>query len=36
MAGTAVYNAASDLIEPNIAAGRGDKPAFIDRERRIT
>ena len=36
MADTAVYNAASDLIDPNIAAGRGDKPAFIDRERRIT
>ena len=36
MADTAVYNAASDLIEPNLAAGRADKPAFIDRERRIT
>jgi len=36
MAETAVYNAASDLIEPNIAAGRADKPAFIDRERRLT
>jgi 4-hydroxybenzoate-CoA ligase len=36
MADTAVYNAASDLIDPNIAAGRGNKPAFIDRERRIT
>jgi 4-hydroxybenzoate-CoA ligase len=36
MADTAVYNAARDLIEPNLAAGRADKPAFIDRERRIT
>src|SRR5262249_13862349 len=36
MADTAVYNAADDLIEPNLAAGRGDKPAFIDRERRIS
>jgi 4-hydroxybenzoate-CoA ligase len=36
MAGTAVYNAASDLIEPNIAAGRADKAAFVDRERRLT
>jgi 4-hydroxybenzoate-CoA ligase len=36
MADTAVYNAASDLIAPNLAAGRADKPAFIDRERRIT
>jgi 4-hydroxybenzoate-CoA ligase len=36
MADTAVYNAASDLIEPNLVAGRADKPAFIDRERRIT
>lgn len=36
MADTAIYNAASDLIEPNLAAGRGDKPAFIDREHRIT
>ena len=32
----AVYNAASDLIDRNIAAGRGDKPAFIDRQRRLT
>src|SRR5437763_5422198 len=36
MADTAVYNATDDLIAPNLAAGRGDKPAFIDRERRIT
>ena len=36
MAETAVYNAASDLIDRNIAAGRGDKPAFIDRQRRLT
>ena len=36
MADTAVYNAASDLIEPNLKAGRADKPAFIDRERRLT
>ena len=36
MADTAVYNAAHDLIAPNLAAGRGDKPAFIDRARRIT
>lgn len=26
----ATYNAAHDLIERNLAAGRGDKPAFID------
>ena len=26
----AEYNAAHDLIERNLAAGRGDKPAFID------
>src|SRR5215471_9864134 len=32
----AVYNAASDLIDRNIRAGRGDKPAFIDRQRRLT
>ncbi|HUI97923.1 MAG TPA: benzoate-CoA ligase family protein [Xanthobacteraceae bacterium] len=36
MADASHYNAASDLIEPNIRAGRGDKPAFIDRERRLT
>jgi 4-hydroxybenzoate-CoA ligase len=36
MADMAVYNAASALIDHNIAAGRGDKPAFIDRERRLT
>jgi len=36
MADTAVYNAASDLIDRNIAAGRADKPAFIDRQRRLT
>src|SRR6185437_14647695 len=36
MAEMAVYNAASDLIDRNIAAGRGDKPAFIDRQRRLT
>ena len=36
MADMAVYNAASDLIDRNLAAGRGDKPAFIDRQRRIT
>ena len=32
----AVYNAASDLIDRNIRAGRGGKPAFIDRQRRLT
>src|ERR1700759_520910 len=40
MAGTMAerggYNAASDLIDRNLSAGRGDKPAFIDRQRRIT
>ena len=36
MADMAVYNAASGLIDRNLAAGRGDKPAFIDRQRRIT
>jgi 4-hydroxybenzoate-CoA ligase len=36
MADMAVYNAARDLIERNLAAGRGDKPAFIDRRRRLT
>jgi 4-hydroxybenzoate-CoA ligase len=36
MAEMATYNAASDLIDRNIAAGRGDKPAFIDRQRRLT
>ena len=36
MAEMAVYNAASDLIDRNIRAGRGDKPAFIDRTRQIT
>ncbi len=36
MADMTVYNAASDLIEPNLRAGRGDKLAFIDRERRLT
>src|SRR5712692_7704072 len=30
------YNAASDLLDRNIAAGRADKVAFIDRERRMT
>jgi benzoate-CoA ligase len=30
MQGVATYNAAVDLIERNIAAGRGPKPAFID------
>src|SRR6516164_1483480 len=30
MQGVATYNAAADLIERNIAAGRGPKPAFID------
>jgi 4-hydroxybenzoate-CoA ligase len=36
MAEMAVYNAASYLIDRNIAAGRGNKPAFIDRQRRLT
>ncbi|HLH87671.1 MAG TPA: benzoate-CoA ligase family protein [Xanthobacteraceae bacterium] len=36
MPDVAVYNAASDLIDRNLAAGRGDKPAFIDRQRRLT
>ena len=36
MAEMAVYNAASDLIDRNMRAGRGDKPAFIDRTRRLT
>ena len=26
----ALYNATADLIERNLAAGRGDKVAFID------
>jgi benzoate-CoA ligase len=30
MHGVAIYNAAADLIERNLAAGRGAKPAFID------
>ena len=30
MLGVATYNAAADLIERNLAAGRGAKPAFID------
>ena len=30
MRGVATYNAAADLIERNLAAGRGAKPAFID------
>jgi benzoate-CoA ligase len=30
MQGVATYNAAADLIERNLAAGRGPKPAFID------
>jgi benzoate-CoA ligase len=30
MHGVATYNAAADLIERNLAAGRGSKPAFID------
>jgi 4-hydroxybenzoate-CoA ligase len=36
MAEMAVYNAASDLIDRNLAAGRSDKPAFIDRQHRLT
>src|SRR5437773_4991033 len=30
MQGGTTYNAAADLIERNLAAGRGAKPAFID------
>src|SRR5438132_8003973 len=30
MQGGTTYNAAADLIERNLAAGRGGKPAFID------
>src|SRR5579863_8088942 len=30
MDSASVYNAAADLIGGNLAAGRGDKPAFID------
>jgi len=30
MYGASTYNAAADLIERNLAAGRGAKPAFID------
>src|SRR5437868_9634691 len=30
MHGRTAYNAAADLIGPNLAAGRGAKPAFID------
>jgi benzoate-CoA ligase len=30
MHGVATYNAAADLIDRNLAAGRGAKPAFID------
>ena len=36
MADASAYNAASELIAPNVRAGRGEKPAFIDRERRLT
>src|SRR3979411_2332861 len=36
MSHMAVYNAASDLLDRNLGQGRGDKPAFIDRQRRIT
>src|SRR3979411_1467484 len=32
----AVYNAASELLDRNLGDGRGDKLAFIDRQRRIT
>ena len=30
------YNAASDLLESNLKAGRGDKVAFIDPTRQVT
>src|SRR5262249_12251429 len=30
------YNAVSELLDRNVSDGRGDKPAFIDRERRLT
>ena len=30
MEGGTTYNAAADLIERNLATGRGAKPAFID------
>ncbi len=30
------YNAAVDLIDGNVAAGRGDKVAFVDPRRSIT
>src|SRR5947199_5421759 len=30
MQGGTTYNAAADLIERNLSAGRGAKPAFID------
>jgi 4-hydroxybenzoate-CoA ligase len=36
MADMAVYNAASELIGRNISEGRGEKPAFIDRQHRMT
>src|SRR5258705_12208981 len=36
MSPMAVYNAASELLDRNLGDGRGDKPAFIDRQRRIT
>ena len=36
MSPMAVYNAASDLIDRNLGQGRGDKIAFIDRQRRMT
>src|SRR6266516_1910862 len=30
MHGATIYNAAADLVERNLAAGRGEKTAFID------
>ena len=31
-----IYNAAVDLVDANVSAGRGSKPAFIDPERTLT
>jgi 4-hydroxybenzoate-CoA ligase len=36
MSPMAVYNAASELLDRNLGEGRGDKLAFIDRQRRMT
>lgn len=36
MASSNTYNAAADLLERNLKAGRGNKPAFIDPKRTLT